>query len=380
MASTGLIATTFQNPYYDHFLVHGLQSGGGCIPNKKFVSLWDISPATNPAEVFDLRAILARAVYQRNTLFFIASIACVGAAIVSAASTTTANNTFVRNRVIPHRVVDGRLVTHEHASLSGAVVNVTSRAEALAKAQAPLNQLFDFAPDDSSEWVFVAEQWNNTWTGNCTFSMHPAVDLVVYPTNSSNFQDEVPLLGSYLPQWATIDPTRQGTAYSGFYTGAGVVNDSGAWRDLLVINISFANFLAHNVGRYSTSSDGFVQSSLKSDVYVVECILTNSAPGIEDQAYADSVAAPVVQMRISVLLITVGGFIAALTTATVSVLTEPRDSLGRRIALPSSPLDWIVQAAREHEQGIAGGSYFWHVNRCGWPVEGSNYVVTSFAE
>ncbi|TDL13316.1 hypothetical protein BD410DRAFT_847076 [Rickenella mellea] len=199
--------------------------------DERFVSLWDVSPANNPAEVFELRRILVR------------------------------------------------------------------------WAQAPLDQLFDFTPDDTSDWLYVPEEWNNTWTGTCAFHTYQAVDLVVYPSNSSSFQDEVPTFGAYLPAWATLDPTRQATMYSGFRHIVRETNDSGAWRDNLVsyifgsspvdnvdpastINISFANFLAHHVGR-DLYSNGFEETALRSDVHVVECTLVNSHPGIEDQAFAE---------------------------------------------------------------------------------------------
>ncbi|TDL19911.1 hypothetical protein BD410DRAFT_805374 [Rickenella mellea] len=361
--------------------------------DKRFVSLWDVSPASNPAEVFELRRIIFRSAHKRNIPYLIASTACVAAAILSAASTSIANHTIAKTPSFE-----------------------SDRSRALATAQAPLDQLFDFIPDDASDWVYVQEEWNNTWTGTCAFHTYPAVDLVVYPTNSSSFQDE-----------ATVDPTRQGTMYSGYRYIESGVNNTGAWRDKLVsyafgsspndnvdvastINISFANFLAHQVGR-DLYSDGFEQTAFKSDVHVVECTLDNSAPGIEDQAFPEggqydnaitnvagvytrsvtdsavsqlpvvqptgqemfrnwqafmsvkdgefphivkraiSVAAPVVQMRLSVLLVTTGGFTFALLAAFVSRLTEPRDELGKRIELPASQLDWMVQAAREHERG-----------------------------
>ena len=62
-----------------------------------------------------------------------------------------------------------------------------------------------------------------------------AIELVVYPTDSSSYQDELPLLGNYLPQpeWATVDPTRQGATSAGFYNGADT-NGTGHWRDVVV--------------------------------------------------------------------------------------------------------------------------------------------------
>ena len=60
-----------------------------------------------------------------------------------------------------------------------------------------------------------------------------------------------------------------------------------------------------------------------------------------------SVSRPVVQLRLSVLLITLCLFLVTLTMVVRARLTEPHDPLGRRLHLPSSRLDWMVQAARE---------------------------------
>lgn len=267
--------------------------------DKRHVNLWHISPATTPSEIFELRFILKHACVRGHFPYVFASLACVIAAIISAASTTISNHSIVSNISTRQNLVHGRLATSEHASISGALINVTSRIRALEKANAPLEQVFDFVPDDSSGWVFVGHEWNNTWHGECTYSKYPAVDLVVYPTNSTSYQDEVPLLGNWLPQWASIDPTRQGTAYAGFFNDA-LTNGTGDWRDLLVIyafgsapqssvnfslssvNISFANYLAHGIGRDPNTT--FLQTALKSDVHVAECTFINAeAQGVEDQ-------------------------------------------------------------------------------------------------
>jgi hypothetical protein len=51
------------------------------------------------------------------------------------------------------------------------------------------------------------------------------------------------------------------------------------------INISFANYLAHNVARDPNTT--FLQTAFKSDVHVADCVLDNVTPGAEDQAYGD---------------------------------------------------------------------------------------------
>ena len=187
-------------------------------PHEPQVSLWSISPATTTKEVFELRSMLARKFLRGEIFYTLTSLACIVVAIISAASTSIANRTIDSNAVPRSVLVSGRLVTSAHNSLSGATVELAARVQALDHANAPLEQLFDYVPDDASEWIFVSQEWNNTWQGRCSYHLYPAVDLHVYSSNSSNFQDEIPLLSTVLPQWATVDPTRQGTDYSGFYT------------------------------------------------------------------------------------------------------------------------------------------------------------------
>ena len=63
-----------------------------------------------------------------------------------------------------------------------------------------------------------------------------------------------------------------------------------------------------------------------------------------------SVSQNIVQIRLSALVITIGAFLVAVTAAATSRLTLSRKLRSRRIHLPNSQLDWIVQAAREHRR------------------------------
>ena len=292
--SVAVVAICIRSTFRSH-LKNELVSGNHT------VNFWRVSPALTSSEVFELRNILAQALIKGDLTFVIVSIFCVFTAIVGAASTTISNHVVVTNLITRNSIVPGRLVTHEYSSISGAVVEVTTRVNALERANAPLEELFDFTPSDSVNWIYQTEQWNNTWKGSCSFIKHEAVDLVVYPTNSTQYQDEIPLLGNYIPQWATVDRTNQGTYYIGFYFGA-AENGTGKWRDQVVtyvfgtapnqnlgytassVNISLVNYLAHNIARdpYST----YLQTAFKSDVYVVDCKFENSVPSREDQANA----------------------------------------------------------------------------------------------
>jgi hypothetical protein len=65
-----------------------------------------------------------------------------------------------------------------------------------------------------------------------------------------------------------------------------------------------------------------------------------------------SVAQEVVQIRLSCLVVTIGTFLILLVAASVARYSElALDSHGKRFLLPSSQLDWIVQAVHERHRG-----------------------------
>jgi hypothetical protein len=252
--------------------------------------------------VFQLRELLVRATKRGNYTYTAVSLFCVIATVVSAASTTIANHTVVNNLVIRKRDVPGRLVQSAARPLTGLEDRVTLRATALDRAKAPYNQLFDFMPDNGTDWIFVPEEWNNTWVGECAFNKYPAVDLVVLSSPSLYYQDMVPTLDTFIPTWATLDRTKQGYGPI-FSPQAQNTNYTGACRDCLITyvfgsapysgneslpttNISFANILLHNIGFGNGNGTYFMNTSFKSDVHVAECTFNNSFFS-NDQAKAD---------------------------------------------------------------------------------------------
>ena len=397
---------------------------------KSQVSLWSISPTTTINEVFELRSTLARSLFGGEIFYMLASLACIVVAIISAASTSIANRTVESNIVNRSALVSGRLV-NPYDIINDVTVEIAARVQALEYAGAPLEQLFDYLPNDTSGWIFVGQEWNNTWQGSCSYHLYPAVDLHVYSTDSTSFQDTIPLLRTVLPQWATVDLTCQGTNYGGFYNdpdnnGTGVYRDNintyffGSVPEAGNFNISLANVLLHNVGR--TSSGGYQETFFKSDVPVVECMFHNTRPdfvyrssGPTDcgnaalnvaqvspneylvysseqtcQMYIQSVvqasitgqpvvqptakqmlrywqafmsikdtvlplptqrshtvSQPVVQIRLSVLVVTIGTMTLAICAA-LSMMAW--DGYTRALHIPASQLDWAVLAACEHRR------------------------------
>lgn len=245
--------------------------------------------------------MLFRALRRGNVSYVIVSLFCVAAAIVSAAATTIANHTVVQHTVIRRTNVSGRVAQSNTPGLAGLLDRITERVDALNRAHAPIDQLFDFIPDDDSNWVFVSAEWNNTWLGNCSLHKYPAADLMVLNTVSPWYQDLVPALGPLLPPWATVDPNKQGSAPIASTQGV-QTNNTGAWRDVLLTftfgsapssgnaslsttNISFANILVHDVG-IGGNGTLFLPTAFKSDVHVAECTFNNTSPN-ENQARAD---------------------------------------------------------------------------------------------
>jgi hypothetical protein len=403
------------------------------------VSLWSISPTTTINEVFELRSMLARSLSRGEIFYTLASLACIVVAIISAASTSIANHTVESNIVNRTALVSGRLVSR-WGDIVGESVDIAAQVRALEYANAPLEQLFDYVPNDTSGWIFVGQEWNNTWQGRCSYHLYPAVDLRVHSTNFFSFQHQIPLLSTVLPQWATVDPKRQGMGYS-MSSHDPDKNGTGAYRDYLItyffgsvpdtggfpystsMNISLANVLLHNVGR--TSSGNFEETSFKSDVNVVECMFNNTVPGFVDQAYGPTghyantvqnvaevspsehlvygseqtfqmsirsvveaffadqpvvqptakqmlrywqaymsvkntkfphlkqrtltVARPVVQIRLSSLVVTIGTMTLAICAA-LSMMDW--DGYTRSLHIPASQADWAVLAACEHRRMV----------------------------
>ena len=101
-------------------------------------------------------------------------------------------------------------------------------------------------------------------------------------------KDEVPMLGDYIPSWATVDPSRQGVFHAGFYDGE-KENGTGAWSDLVVTyvfgsspvgqvglperntNLSIVNYLAHHIARDGFGNSFYLESKFRSDIHTAEC-------------------------------------------------------------------------------------------------------------
>jgi len=154
--------------------------------------------------------------------------------------------------------------------MEGATLEVSNRVKALDRANAPLDELFDFVPDDNVHWIYRASQWNNTWKGTCTFTKHEAVELILYP-ESTTFR--ISLLEYYVPRWAKENTTKQGVVFAGLWdwehNGSKPLNVHGTrWWTVLVTSV---------FGSFPDNDDAYTYLEKTSDISIVNCL----APKIE---------------------------------------------------------------------------------------------------
>jgi hypothetical protein len=137
-------------------------------------------------------------------------------------------------------------------------------------------------PEDASGWVFVGQEWNNTWNGTCTYSSYVGVDFAL----SVNLTFPM-VLEQYIPQWVTAFGNE-----SLVYTAT--ENTDGSYQDFIgyyifcstngltsladSTNISLVNFYGHNL---------VIGSPFQANIEVADCKFDNIEPGYYDQASVD---------------------------------------------------------------------------------------------
>ena len=99
-------------------------------------------------------------------------------------------------------LVNGALASNSYNSMVEADVEWNQTISSLDKAGFPRDQLLDFMPDSSQDWVYVANQWNNSWRASCDYTPPTSIDL--YATGNYSEGDswltEVPALRQTIPE------------------------------------------------------------------------------------------------------------------------------------------------------------------------------------
>jgi hypothetical protein len=67
-----------------------------------------------------------------------------------------------RGHVMSLTAIDGLMATVNHSSIGSAMVKWNQTQQSLIEAGFPTDQLLDFLPDPSYDWLYRADQWNST--------------------------------------------------------------------------------------------------------------------------------------------------------------------------------------------------------------------------
>jgi hypothetical protein len=149
-----------------------------------------------------------------------------------------------RGRIVAEKDVNGLLALAYHNSIASAMVEWNLTHTSLDRAGFPENQLLDFLPDTSTPWNYKSEEWNSTWSMDCTY--HGPIQISLETTGDCDYlYAEVPGLENVIPN--SPDTT---TWYS---TGGFYVNRT-SWKDVLMFlyepvyhDYNNDTFLTHNM-------------------------------------------------------------------------------------------------------------------------------------
>jgi hypothetical protein len=129
------------------------------------ISLWTSFPLSSMSSIFESRAILFRGLKAGEWFFLLACSMCVASAALSAFSATIVNHAIRYNQLERIQMLPGRIgmarsifrtsltlseVTNEHTSVRDASVQISDAIWALNRANAPLDQAFDWYPTEGN--------------------------------------------------------------------------------------------------------------------------------------------------------------------------------------------------------------------------------------
>ena len=181
---------------FARFCWHGTAARVGRSKNVRLSSLLSIS---TPGEVLDILLLLKFKLLSSPYLNLFAQ--CV---VVITLSTTAVLSGLITRYSTRHGYkvtrteVPGPLATNKFNSLTYANVEWNQIETSLNRAGFPTNQLLDFLPNTSIDWVYRPEEWNYTWSLTCEPT--PSTPFSVSDTgNCSSFSAEMPALQDILP-------------------------------------------------------------------------------------------------------------------------------------------------------------------------------------
>lgn len=179
------------------------------------VTLSALVTVSSLGEVWDAILVLRRRVLHRENLSLllqlfvvtVATIACMLAGPIAKLSLRNID-TVQRSHLPVLHAIKGDSYT---ANLVDANVFWNDTIDALDKSGYPYTQVLDFLPPSTSPWVYVAHEWDPTWSMTCNETSETSLHNVVATGNNTMFEpvDAFPAYrATFDPLWLNISVYR----------------------------------------------------------------------------------------------------------------------------------------------------------------------------
>ena len=284
---------------FARFCWHGTAARVGRSQNVRLPSLLSLS---TPGEVLDIFLFLKfKLLFSPYLNLFAQSVVVITLSTTAVLSGLITRYSTQRGYMVTRIEVPGLLATNKFSSINYANVEWNQIQTSLNRAGFPTNQLLDFLPNTSIDWVYRPEEWNSTWSLTCEPTL--STPFTVSDTgNCSSLSAEMPALQDILPT-----PFRDDWYFSndGIY-----INNT--WTDVLIfivapiytdvdkntnityaMNISIASIHLSGIQRQLNDSSNcyYTAGDVKQASYTrVDCGLTRlrHIPDEHHHAYPDS--------------------------------------------------------------------------------------------
>lgn len=165
------------------------QSGARRMAQMKAVHLPSILTLNTPGEVLDAMSVL-RHKMPRHGKILAQSIVVVMFSITTLVSGPIARYATRRTSMTTDLDVHGYLATRSHNSNADEQVMWNLTVTSLDRAGFPTDQLLDYLPDTDTNWLYRAEEWNNSWALECR-SIDPTVVNITMTDDCSGFTAKI---------------------------------------------------------------------------------------------------------------------------------------------------------------------------------------------
>lgn len=167
--------------------------------------------------------------------------------------------------VIKERNTNGTIAQRFTSNVLYAEVDTNTTLAALKTARFPPNQLLEYLPNPEVQWDYVADQWNSSWSMDCTYNRSTEIPNPRATGNCTDFGTEFPQV--YDNYWDWTNPNTS----TFYWQTTGWRNTREEWRDWLVFT--------HGVqyGEYDDANDGYNDLEMRTVTIYMEHIPWNTS-------------------------------------------------------------------------------------------------------